>query len=107
MNMKDSDLQFKNDVRERQRKFFWPLFLRAILIVPTIFLEILAPAIIDGMFGHVWGSVAAVANIIVWIYVGIKIKVTVATRVISWLIPFAFVVLIAVIEFAQLFHWKL
>jgi hypothetical protein len=104
MKIHNSNLQ--PDIRKRQTRSFWALFLVGLILVPAGLAEILAPAFIDGIFGHRWGSVAAVANIIVWIYLGIKVKLAPSTRVIIWLLPFILVVLIAVIEFGRLFHWS-
>lgn len=95
-----------SDVRKRQVKGFWTLFAIGIVLVPASLAEILAPAFIDGLCGHVWGSLAAVANIIAWIYLGLKFPLAPATRLML-LVPFALVVLIAIVEFAHLFHWKI
>lgn len=77
-----------------------------IVLVPASLAEILAPAFIAGLCGHVWGLLAAVANIFCWIYFGLKFPMARSTRLIL-LIPFALVVLIAVVEFAHLFHWQI
>ena len=104
MNNQDSKLQ--SDIRKRQVKGFWTLFAISVVLVPALLAEILAPAFIDGLCGHVWGSLAAVANIAAWIYFGLKFPLAPATRLML-LIPFALVVLIAVVEFAHLFHWQI
>jgi hypothetical protein len=104
MNMEDFKLQ--PDMRKRQVRGFWALFFIGIVLVPASLAEILAPFFIDGLCGHIWGSLAAVANIAGWTYYGLRIPVAPSTRLIL-LVPFAFVVLVAVVEFAHLFHWQI
>jgi hypothetical protein len=107
MIMQDSNPRQMKTINKRQVRFFWSSLLTNTILFVALFLEILLPAFIDGLFGHVWGSLAAVANIIGWFYYGMKLKVTISTRIFIWVIPFIFVVLIAVVEFAHLFHWQL
>jgi len=78
-----------------------------ILRVLLLIAEIFAPFFIDAFCGHVVGMFAAIANVVGWAYFGLRLKVTLATRIIVWLVPFIFVVLVAVVEVAHLFHWRL
>jgi hypothetical protein len=102
--MQDSKSQ--PEIRKRQVRGFWTLFFLGIVLVPASLAEIFAPAFIAGLCGHVWGSLAAVANIVAWIYFGLKFQIAPSTRLLL-LIPFALVVLVAVVEFAHLFHWQI
>ena len=102
--MQDPKSEKEKGIRKRQVKGFWTLFLIGMVLVPASIVEILMPAFIDGLCGHVWGSLAAVGNIIGWIYFGLKYRGALSPSIIIWLIPFAFVVMIAVVEFAHLFH---
>jgi hypothetical protein len=94
-----------SNIRKKQIKGFWILFLISIVLVPISFAEILAPAFIDGFCGHILGSVAAVVNIILWVYFGLRLPIAPSTRLFL-LIPFTLVVLIAIVIFAHLFHWQ-
>ena len=101
MNMPDSYPQLKVEGRKARFRFFWIRLRSPILIV-----EILVPFLIDGLCGHFVGSLAAIGNIIGWLYFGLKSHMAPGTRMI-WLAAIAFTVTIAVVEFAHLFHWQL
>lgn len=78
----------------------------SIVLVPLLFAETLAPFFIDGLCGHIWGSVVAVLNIGLWMFFVLKRPLAPSTRFIM-LIPLAVVVLVAILEFAHLFRWRL
>lgn len=93
--------------REIQARFFWTSFLTNLFRVPALIIVIFLPFLIDRLFGHVVGAIAAAASVVVWLIVGLRLRMTVVTRVVVWLIPFLFVILVAIVEIALLFHWKL
>jgi hypothetical protein len=97
--MQDSKSQSNTQVR-----LFWRLLFLGVLLFPVSLLEIIVPFFVDGLCGHVWGSLAAIGNIIGWLYFGLKSPMAPRTRMI-WLVAFVFVVLVAIVEFAHLFHW--
>jgi hypothetical protein len=102
MNMQDSKSHLTKNAKDGLGKSFLTLLLKDIALL----LDMLAPAFIGGLCGHVWGSVAAMGNIIGWVYFGLKSRMAPASRII-WLVAFAFVVLVAVVEFAHLYHWQI
>jgi len=69
-------------------------------------IEIAIPIFIDALCGHIWGAMAAVLNIIGWLYFGLKAKVSFGLRML-WLFALVYVIIVAVVEFAHLFNWKL
>jgi hypothetical protein len=68
--------------------------------------EIVIPVFIGALCGHIWGTIAAVLNIIGWLYFGLKANVSFGLRML-WLFALVYVVIVAVVEFAHLFHWQL
>lgn len=99
--MQESKPQLKKETWKERLLFHWMGFRVLVYIV-----EIAIPAIIGGLCGYVWGSVAAVVNIVVWLYFGLKSHVSFGLRML-WLFALVYVVMVAVVEFAHLFHWKL
>lgn len=94
-------------IKSGQSKFSWNLLLINLVGVPVLIIEIFAPFFVDKFCGHVFGLLAAIANIVGWFYFGLRLRMTLSTRVVIWVIPFLFVILVAIVEMAQLFHWKL
>jgi hypothetical protein len=99
--MQELKPQFKKETLKERLQFFW-LGFRFLVY----FVEIAVPLFIAALCGHVWGAVAAIVNIIIWLYCGIKSHVSFGIRI-MWTVAFVYVVLIAVVEFAHVFHWQL
>lgn len=89
------------------RKETWKERFRSIWIrlsIPISIIEITAPAGIGAIYGHIWGAATAAVNIIVWLYFGLKSRMA-PWRMMLWLLALVYVVIVAVVEFAHLFHW--
>jgi hypothetical protein len=99
--MSELDPQFKKEMWKDRFRFFWIRFR-----VPVCIVEIAVPFVIDKYCGHIWGSVAAVVNIVAWLYFGIKSHVSFGLRIL-WLFALVYVVMVAVVEFGRLFHWSI
>jgi hypothetical protein len=99
--MQNSMPQLKKETWKERLLFHWIGFRVLVYLA-----EIAVPLLIDALCGHVWGAVASVVNIIIWLYCGIKAHVSFGIRV-MWTVAFVYVVLIAVVEFAHVFHWQL
>ena len=93
--------QLKKETWKERLLFHWMGFRVLVYIV-----EIAVPVFIDALFGHVWGALAAVLNIIGWLYFGLKSRMAPGTTML-WIFALAYVVTVAVVEFARLFHWQL
>jgi hypothetical protein len=99
--------QTTTPIKKGQSRGFWTSLLTNMVRVPVIIIEIFAPFFIDKFCGHVYGLIAAIANIGIWLYFGLRLRMTIGTRIIIWLIPFLFVILVAIVEIAKFFHWSL
>jgi hypothetical protein len=100
--MQEPKLQLKTETWKDRLAFHW-MGLRG----PVYFLiTIVIPPAIDTLLGHICGSVAAAATVVIWLYFGLKSRMAPGTRMI-WLVAFVCVVIVAIVEFAHLFHWKL
>jgi hypothetical protein len=93
--------QLKKETWKERLKFHWN-GLRFLVYMA----EIIVPFVVDALCGHVWGAIAAVVNIIVWLYFGIKSHVSFGLRI-MWTVALVYVVIVAVVEFAHLFHWQI
>lgn len=98
--MQESKPQLKKEKWKEQLLFHWMGFRVLVYIV-----EIAVPVFIDALCGHIWGAAAAVANIIVWLYLGLKSHMAPGTMML-WLFALVYVFVVAVVEFAHLFHWQ-
>ena len=56
--------------------------------------------------GHIWGVVAAVANIILWLSFGLKSRVSPGLMML-WLAALVYVIIVAVVEFGAAFSLAL
>jgi hypothetical protein len=99
--MQELKPQLRNETWKERLLFHWIGFRVLVYMV-----EIIVPLVVDKLCGHVWGSVAAVVNIIVWLYFGLKSHVSFGLRML-WLFALVYVVIVAVVEFSHLFHWQL
>ena len=99
--MQESNPQLKKETWKERLRFHWIGF-RDLFY----FVEIAVPVFIDRLCGHAWGTVAAVVNIIVWLYFGLKSRMT-PWRMMLWLFAILYVVIVAVVELAHLFHWQI
>lgn len=107
MNTQNKESKTGKSLREMQVRFFWTSLLTNLFRVPALIIVIFLPFFIDRLLGHLAGAVAAAASVVVWLLIGLRLRMTVATRVVVWLIPFLFVILVAIVEIALFFHWKL
>lgn len=99
--MQKSKPQLKKETLKERCQFFWMRFRDLVYVI-----EIAVPIFIDVLCGHTWGTVAAVVNIAIWLYFGIKSRMT-PWRMILWLFALVYVITVAVVEFARLFHWQI
>ena len=100
--MQESKSQLKTkEIWKDRFQFHW-MGLRVLVYIA----EITAPLFIDALCGPIWGSVAAVANVIVWLYFLRKSRMAPGTMIL-WLFALAYVIVVALVEFAHLFHWQL
>ena len=65
-------------------------------------IEIAVPFFVDALCGHVWGLLAAIANLVAWLYFGIRSRMAPGTMML-WVLAIVYVVLVAVVQFAKLF----
>src|ERR1041385_9238605 len=98
--MQESKPQLKKETWKERLQFHW-MGLRGLVYIA----EITVPLFIDALCGHICGSVAAVANVFVWLYFARKSRMAPGTTVL-WLFAFAYVIVVAVVEFARLSHWQ-
>jgi len=84
------------------RAFGWALCIGAVLL-----LALVAPFLLGKYCSHGWGLVAAIADIVGWLYLNQKYfgknRMALSTRII-WLMGFAYIVFAAVFEFTHLPH---
>lgn len=95
--------------KPRLEKETWEGVLRFIWIsfsIPLSIIAIAVPFVVDKLCGHIWGVVAAVANIILWLSFGLKSRVSPGLMML-WLAALVYVIIVAVVEFGRLFHWHL
>lgn len=94
--MRESKIQLKKETWKEQLRFHWMGFRVIVYII-----EIPTPLLIDVLCGHIAGTVAAVLNIIGWLYFGLKARLAPGTRML-WLTAFIFVWIVAAVEFRVL-----
>jgi hypothetical protein len=90
--------------KETWKGRFQSIWIRLSILI--LIVEIAVPFIVDKLCGHVWGSLAAVLNIIAWLYFGLKSRMASGTMML-WLFALVYVITVAVVEFAYLFHWQI
>lgn len=99
--MQESKPQLRKETRKERLLFHWMGFRVLVYIV-----EIAAPFFIDALCGHILGAAAAVVNIFVWFYFGLKSRMAPGTTML-WLFALVYVFTVAIVEFAHLFHWQI